>query len=419
MNTIPLPVPASAAQGGRRHGVPATPSVGVIIPTYNRAGLVIQALDSILDQTHSPNEIIVVNDGSTDQTEEVLQSYMGRIRYVAQPNSGKPAALNRALSMLDTDYVWIMDDDDVAVGDALERHLRYLEAHPETDFTYSGVWCFTGTSRPRIERSHLWQRQPIDHDIFFVRALEQFPCNQQTMLVRLACYRAVGPYDEQQTFAEDYEMILKLARRYRAGFIEEPTVFLRQHGGDRGPARERIAAAKRFDTWRPYEKRLFKSLRETLPLAEYLPRRISQGDLDKAQVRRATLQRACVMARHALFEEALEDLETAVADAGPAPSWSADERRICAMMLGVEPLVLEGQDIFLKRARRLLRLHAPALHQAAGVGIGWSGMAEMRARNYRGAARMGARLVRWAGPTGLLGMATTKLSRKRQGSSRG
>src|SRR5699024_4690505 len=107
-------------------------------------------------------------------------------------------------------YLWVMDDDDVAAPDALERHLDYLSAHPDVDFTYSGVWCFDGDAPPpAAERCHLWQRDAIAHDVFFIRALEEFPCNQQTMLVPLSCYRDVGPYDEEQTFAEDYEMILR------------------------------------------------------------------------------------------------------------------------------------------------------------------------------------------------------------------
>lgn len=389
-------------------------TVGVIIPTYNRASLVTQALESILGQTRPADDIIVVNDGSTDGTEKALQRYAGRIRYVGQSNSGKAASLNRALSMLETDYVWIMDDDDVAACDALERHLAYLAAHPEADYTYSGVWCFDGNGAPPPpERCLLWQRHTIDHDIFFIRALESFPCNQQTMLVPLSCYRAVGPYDEKQTFGQDYEMILRLARHYRAGFIDKPTVFLRHHTGDRGPVQERHAEAERFEAWRPYERRTFLSLRNILPLAEYLPR-TSQGEiLGPLQLRRALLQRACIMARHGLFNEALTDLGAAVARKDePEEAWSVEERRISAHMLAVEPILLEGQTAFLEQASQLLRLRAPSLHRAAGVGIVWSGMAELRAGRYRGAARMGARLVRWAGLSGLTGMVAAKLARK-------
>ena len=389
-------------------------TVGVIIPTYNRASLVTKTLDSMLGQTRAPDEVIVVNDGSSDSTEAVLQAYAGKIRYVYQSNAGKSAALNLALSMLDTQYVWIMDDDDLAAPDALERHLRFLHAHPEVDYTYGGVWCFSGDDPPPpVASCRLWQRSMIPHEMFLIRALEEFPCNQQTMLVPLACYHAVGPYDERQTFAEDYEMILRLARRFRAGLVQEPTVFLRQHTGDRGPAGERLAAAKRFEAWRPYEQRIFESLWENLPLVEYLPRQASARPLEPRHLRRALLQRACVMARHGVFEKALEDLEAAVAPSGdPVSSWSAEERRICGQMLNVEPILLDGQSSFLRQASRILRLHTPILHQAAAAGIGWSAASELRARRYRGAAQMSARLVRWMGPLGLSRMATIRLTRK-------
>lgn len=392
--------------------LPPNPTIAVIIPTYNRASLLTQALDSVLDQTRCPDEVIVIDDGSSDGTVAILSRYGGQIRCYRQANAGKPAALNRALERVRSDYVWIMDDDDVALPDALERHLNHLKAHPEVDYTYSGVYCFDGDNPPPpAERCHLWQRRAIPHDDFFVRALEEFPCNQQTMLVPLSCYRTVGGYDEKQTFAEDYEMILRLARRYRAGFVEKPTIYLRQHGGERGPARERCAADKRFETWRPYERRLFARLRETLPLVEYLPRRAVAGPLNPAQVRRALLQRACVMGRHGLFDKALADLEAATSRSALAP-WSSEEKRICAQMLNVEPLVLAGQADFLRRSRRLLRQYAPGLHRAAGAGIGWSGMAELRAGHYRGAAQMSARLLRWAGPAGLAGIAAAKLTQK-------
>jgi hypothetical protein len=399
------------AQGG---GIqPSDPTVAVIIPTYNRARLLPQALDSILEQTRRPDDVLVIDDGSSDDTAAVVAGYHEHIRCDHQPNSGKPAALNRGLAGVATDYVWIMDDDDVAAPDALERHLGYLKAHPEVDYTYSGVWCFAGDGPPPpAERCRLWQRQAIDHSVFFIRALEEFPCNQQTMLVPLACYRTVGPYDEKQTFAEDYEMILRLARRYRAGLIDRPTIFLRQHAGDRGPAQERFAAAKRFETWRPYEKRLFESLRDALPLAEYLPRPMATDQFSPAQLRRALLQRACVMARHGLFAPALSDLEAAVSQSGAAPAWSAEERQICGRMLNVEPVLLAGQGAFLRRASHLLRRHAPVLHQAAGAGLSWSGLAQLRAGSYRDAVRMSARLVHWLGPVSLSGIAATKLTHK-------
>lgn len=390
------------------------PTVAVIIPTYNRAALLKQALESVLRQTRPADDVVVVDDGSSDATAAVVRRFQRQVRYVHQANAGKPAALNRGLRTITSDYVWIMDDDDVALPDAIERHLRYRGAHPEVDFTYSGVWCFEGLRPPpSVESCHLWQRTAIPHAEFFIRALEEFPCNQQTMLVPASCYSAVGPFDEKQTFVEDYDMVLRLARHFRAGLIEMPTILLRQHTGERGPARERHAAADRWSAWRPYERRLFASIRATLPLAEYLPRGTVSGEMDRPQRRRALLQRACVMSRHGLFPEALADLRAAVAEFEAGAPLSRQERRICGQMLNVEPGLLAGRTAFLRQASELLRGPAPDLYKAMGAGIGWSGAIELRAGHYLAATRMSGHLLRWFGPVGLAAMVGTKLSLKR------
>jgi glycosyltransferase involved in cell wall biosynthesis len=107
----------------------------VIVPTFNRARFIGEALDSILGQTRRPDQVIVVNDGSTDGTLSVLDAYSSRIEVVSKPNGGKAAAINTAMPLAGGDCVWIFDDDDVALPDALQRHLEALEEDVEADFT--------------------------------------------------------------------------------------------------------------------------------------------------------------------------------------------------------------------------------------------------------------------------------------------
>ena len=96
-------------------------SVTVIIPTYNRAHLLRQALDSIFRQTLTPSQVIVTDDGSTDDTREALRGYYDRIEYLPQAhNRGKAAALNAALPRVRGELVWIFDDDDVALPHSLD-----------------------------------------------------------------------------------------------------------------------------------------------------------------------------------------------------------------------------------------------------------------------------------------------------------
>lgn len=375
----------------------AAPSVAAVIPTYNRAHLLTLALDSVLGQTHPAAEVVVVDDGSTDQTAAVLETYGSRIRYIRQDNSGKATSLNNALRTLISDYVWVMDDDDCALPDALERHIGFLARHPHIDLTYSGVWCFEGNGPPPpLGECLLWQREDIPHDEFFIRAMEHFPANHQTMLVPRRCYRTIGGFDESMKFGEDYDVILRLARRFRAGRLPEPTILLREHEGARGPASMRRSAAERRDGWRLYDKYLFTKLRHELALREYLPRRSVEGPLTNGQTRRALLQRGCIMARHGLFEHALEDLRSATAASLRPEPPTAAERAICGRMMDFNSAVLPLPDQFITAASRLLRRSAPELVRPAMAGLYWSLRREARSGDYFNAARTGTRLARMA-----------------------
>jgi len=100
--------------------------VTAVIATCNRAHYLGEALDSVLRQTMPPAQVIVVNDGSTDATEAVLGRYGERIEVINQENGGKSRALNRAMAKVRGEYLWIFDDDDIAVPQSLERHLAVL-----------------------------------------------------------------------------------------------------------------------------------------------------------------------------------------------------------------------------------------------------------------------------------------------------
>src|SRR3989338_4269347 len=97
------------------------PKITVLIPTFNRAAFLAECLDSLLSQTLPATQILVANDGSTDNTLEVLKPYRNRIDYTETPQLGKPSAINFAMDKVTGDYLWIFDDDDVCLPDALER----------------------------------------------------------------------------------------------------------------------------------------------------------------------------------------------------------------------------------------------------------------------------------------------------------
>jgi glycosyltransferase involved in cell wall biosynthesis len=309
-------------------------NVTAVIATYNRAHYLGEALDSVLGQTVPPAEVIVVNDGSTDSTEAVLRRYTGRIVVIERENGGKSRALNRAMPLVRGEYLWIFDDDDVALPENLERHLAVLEAHPEAGFVYSGCSVIHSHPDGRVEHKGQLRMPEVPEDEIFVRMLEQNFMQQQAMLVRTRCYREVGPFDVGLDRGQDYEMNLRLARRFAGKRVDAPSFLFRQHDGRRGRPGAGFSAEDRSRHWAKNSRELLLRLRGELDLADYLPRGLGAGQLDEPRRRRALLQRACVMARLGLWEEALADLGQGLVDTMPGAPLGTPERDLCRRALG-------------------------------------------------------------------------------------
>jgi glycosyltransferase involved in cell wall biosynthesis len=219
----------------------STPKVTILVPTYNRGHFLPECLDSVLGQTVPPFQVIVINDGSTDNTREVLAPYMDRIEYIEKENGGKSTALNLALPRVRGDYVWIMDDDDVAIPDALETHLAVLENDPNVGFTYtSGYFGKTGRDGSGIEIISLQPLPDVSNGDFFVRYLQGIFFFHDAMLVRSACYTTLGGFDTECLRCQDVEMTLRLARRFRGRPINRPTIVVRCHSGGRGSEEQSV-----------------------------------------------------------------------------------------------------------------------------------------------------------------------------------
>ena len=248
------------------------PGVTAVIASCNRAHYLRHALDSVLGQTVPPVQVIVVNDGSTDSTSEVLRGYGGRIEVIDQENGGKSRALNRAMPRVLGEHLWIFDDDDVALPWNLERHLAILEAHPEAEFVYSGCLIMHSEPDGRIEHRGRMEMPDVPEDEIFPRMLESNFMQQQGMLVRTRCYQEVGPFDVRLDRGQDYEMNLRLARRFPGKRLKAESFLFRHHNGPRGRPATLFAANERRRRWISGNRAIILSLRAEIELAEYLPR---------------------------------------------------------------------------------------------------------------------------------------------------
>lgn len=309
----------------------AVPTVTVLVPTFNRADFLAECLDSILSQTLAPAQVIVVNDGSTDGTLDVLAPYRDRIEYIETPQVGKPAAINAGLERVTGEYLWIFDDDDVAFPEALARFVEPLQAHPEHGFSYS-TFYYTA-SRPEDNRLGPILDESRIPDVqergFLPPLLETNFLGGAALFARTSCYACVGPFDVKLVRSQDYEMAIRIARRFSGVRIAGgPTFHYRQHGGLRGSALDRFEADRRLRKWLEYNQVFFRRLYREIPLCEYLP----PGASLKERLRQAHLQRLAIVASKLLMPEVFSELD-ALARLEDRSPLSDQERSILLAMI--------------------------------------------------------------------------------------
>ncbi len=291
-------------------------TVCALVPTYNRADYLGDCLRSLRAQTRQPDQIIVINDGSTDTTGDVVRAFGPEIQLLNKPNGGKASALNLGLQHSQADYIWICDDDDLAAPDGLEVLCQALDSHPEADIAFGEYRVFSGETPDRLVSVPGSRPRPAEPNpkILF---LEGMFTNQFAMLVRRRLYEKVGPFREDMRRSQDLEMTLRLTRHATAIPVPRCIFYYRQHEGLRGTAAERFAARRNITTWATYEKKIYETVAKTYALDEFLPT-FARNWPPLRQHRACQLQRAAVMARHALWPEALADM-TAASDTPPDP----------------------------------------------------------------------------------------------------
>ena len=306
----------------------------MILPTFNRAHLIAESLESLFEQTYPIAEILVVDDGSTDETEAAVARFADRVRYVRQENGGKNAAINTGLREVEGDLVWIMDDDDLAPADALERLAAPFIEDPSTAITYGALQKFRvdeATGEMVNEMTHPYP--PEDGRSFFVRIMEDcYITGQPCMLVRRSCYEEIFPLPEKNVISEDYAVLLLLARRWTATRVNSVTLLQRQHDGPRGPAEIRYAAESRNARWSKADTELLRNLLPRLAPGELVGRPDAELK-DPREKRQALFQKATIAARKKLWPMALEAVREGVSEAPGAPLSDLDQL-ILGRMLG-------------------------------------------------------------------------------------
>jgi len=218
--------------------------VSVVVPSYNRGKLIRPTLDSILAQTHRPSEIVVVDDGSTDDTEMVVAQYGDSVKYVRIENSGPPRARNAGVAQSTAPWLAFCDSDDLWHPEKLRLQVRLFDAMPDLAYSFTncrtvvdGRWAdITKFDSLPNDYWNLKQRN-VDTDLFVVeesmfgRLLVRQPIFPSTVMMKRAFFETVGGWQEPlgRNPAEDVEFHLRCVDQARIGVVRTAVVGIRKH----------------------------------------------------------------------------------------------------------------------------------------------------------------------------------------------
>ncbi len=239
--------------GGRclRSGVGG--KVSVVIPCYNQAHFLAEAIESVLSQSYKDFEVIVVDDGSKDHTAEVASAYASgdpRVRLVRQQNRGLAGARNRGLAESRGECVVFVDSDDRLLGEALEVGVRELASHPECAFVSGICRKITGDGSVVPE----WEQFRVRDDPY-LELLRSCPVYVPTVMYRRAVFNVVGSFDTSYKAAEDYDLYYRILEHFPVYCHETVVAEIRRH--DANMTHDRALMLKyNMDALRSQRKRL-------------------------------------------------------------------------------------------------------------------------------------------------------------------
>lgn len=198
------------------------PIVSIIFPVYNAAAFVVGAINSILQQSYRDFELIIINDGSTDATDSLVQPLLvdQRIRYISRENKGLIATLNQGIALAQGDYIARMDADDIALPERLATQLAYLQQHPKVAVVGSAYQVIDEAGQPISIR-----KPPLSHTGIAPLFWFGSPFAHPSVMINKRLLGEQLYYDTNFPHAEDFELWIRLAKQHRLANL--PTVLLK------------------------------------------------------------------------------------------------------------------------------------------------------------------------------------------------
>jgi len=199
-------------------------NISVVIPTYNRRKTIGRSIDSVLNQTLFPSEIIVVDDGSTDGTCDYIQSNFPSIKLLHQPNKGVSSARNMGIRSSNSDWVALLDSDDEWFPQKLEKQVMTLSQSPDIKFCHTEeIWIRNG-----VRVNQMKKHQKYGGHIFY-KCLDMCRISPSSVLFHQSILDDVGYFDKDLKVCEDYDLWLRITAKFPVLYIDESLI--KKYGG--------------------------------------------------------------------------------------------------------------------------------------------------------------------------------------------
>ena len=193
--------------------------ISVIIPSYNRLAVLGRAIDSVLEQTSAVNEIIIVDDGSVDDTKAQIKRQYPDIKYIYQNNSGVSAARNQGINQAQSSWIAFLDSDDSWLPQKIERFRSAQQNHPDFSLYHSDeIWVRNGI------RVNAMNKHRKSGGWIFQKCLPLCVISPSAVIIKSELFNSVGLFDESLPACEDYDLWLRICHQYPVHYIDQPLI---------------------------------------------------------------------------------------------------------------------------------------------------------------------------------------------------
>jgi glycosyltransferase involved in cell wall biosynthesis len=208
------------------HGRRDNPLVSAVIPAYNYGVFIMDAVESVLAQTYENIEIIVVDDGSTDNTGELLKPYeeAGKLRYIYQKNAGNASARNLGITSATGEFIAFLDADDIWLENKIERQMSFLDEHPEHSAVFCDEFFFRDGEEPVKAPPKI-----LENEDFFEKFLLTCYTTPSSLLIRRSAFELTGLFNTKLVYCEDWDLMIRITKHVRVGYLPEYLLMKREH----------------------------------------------------------------------------------------------------------------------------------------------------------------------------------------------